>query len=327
MTRIITQPRGVATGYTWRMGRAIAVVILALSLAPIGRAGQTPREQSKQVVIDVVAVDKKGAPVMDMRPDDFQVQIGHFRVPIASVTAVTPSSEERAGRFVVLVLDDIAAPAANIPRVRELAGRFIDKMTPGDRMAVVMLDGAGAVEATDEPGVLRQAIGRYSPHGGFTTRDGLGQQVLDTMSQIARQVMEVPGRRKTIVGIGTGWVFDRPIPNPIVGGRDLRPEWTDAMRAMAYAKTNLYVIDPGGVGTTGAYNGDTGLARETGGHAFINTNDFDGAVDRILAEASNYYVISVPDPPTGHGADLRELEVTTGRRGVTVRARHAIPGS
>lgn len=309
------------------MARAIAVVTLALALGPAGRAAQPPQNPSKQVIIDVVALDKKGAPVTDMRPDDFHVQIGHFRVPIASVTAVTPSSEEHTGRFIVLVLDDIAVLPANIPRVRDLAGRFVDKMAPGDRMAVTMLDGGGALEATDEPAPLRQAIGRYSPHGGFTTRDGLGQEVLDTMSQIARQVMEVPGRRKTIVGIGTGWVFDRPIPNPIVGGRDLRPEWTDAMRAMAYAKANLYVIDPGGVGTTGAYNGDSGLARETGGHAFINTNDFKGAVDRILDEALNYYVIAVPDPPTGHGADLRELEVTTGRRGVTIRARHAIPGS
>lgn len=309
------------------MARALAVLTLGLALAPAGRAVQPPQDSSKQVIFDVVAVDKKGMPVMDMRPGDFQVKIGHFRVPIASVAAVTPSSEEHAGRFVVLLLDDITVQPANISRVRDLAGRFVDKMAPGDRMAVLTLDGGGAIEATDEPAVLRQAISRYGPRGGFTTRDGLGQQVLDTMSQIARQVMEVPGRRKTIVGIGTGWVFDRPIPNPIIGGRDLRPEWTDAMRAMAYAKANLYVIDPGGVGTTGVYNGDSGLARETGGHAFVNTNDFKGAVDRILDEASNYYVITVPDPPTGHGADLRELEVTTARRGVTIHARHAIPGS
>lgn len=309
------------------MARAIAAVSLALALLPAGGAAQAPQDHSKQVVIDVVALDKKGAPVPDMRPEDFDVQIGHFRVPITSVTAVTPSSADQQGRLIVLLLDDITVAPANIPRVRELAGRFIDKLAPGDRMAVVMLDGTGPLEVTDQPAMLRGAIGRYSPRGGFTTRDGLGQQVLGTMSQIARQVMEAPGRRKTIVGIGTGWVFDRPIPNPLAAGRDLRPEWTDAMRAMTYAKANLYVIDPGGVGTTGAYSGDTGFARETGGHAFVNTNDFKGIVDRILGEASNYYVISVPDPPTGRGADLRELEVTTRRRGVTIRARHAIPGS
>lgn len=310
------------------MGRAVAVASLALALIPAGPAAQAPPDQSKQIVIDVTAVDKKGAPVMDMRPGDFDVQIGHFRVPIASVTAVTPSSGDWTGRLIVLVLDDITVAPTNISRVRDIAGRFIDDMAPRDRMAVVMLDGGGGMQTTDEPAVLRGAIERYNTHGGFTTRDGLGQEVLDTMSQIARQVMEAPGRRKIIVGIGSGWVFDRPIPNPILGGgRDLRPEWTDAMRAMTYAKANLYVIDPGGVGTAHAYSGDTGFARETGGHAFVNTNDFKGAVEKILAEAANYYVISVPDPPTGRGADLRELEVTTRRRGVTIRARHAIPGT
>ena len=309
------------------MARIALLASLALALVPAGRQAQPPPDQSKKVVIDVVAVDRKGAPVLDMRPEDFEVRIGHFRVPIESVTAVTPSSADQTGRLIVLVLDDITVAPVNIARVRDVAGRFVDKMAPGDRMAVVMLDSGGGMETTDEAAVLRGAIGRYSPRGGFTTRDGLGQEVLDTISQIARQVMEAPGRRKTIVGIGSGWVFDRPIPNPIVAGRDLRPQWTDAMRAMAYAKANLYVIDPGGVGTTRAYNGDTGFARETGGHAFVNTNDFKGAVDKILAEAANYYVISVPDPPTGHGADLRELEVTTRRRGVTLRARHALPGS
>ena len=51
-----------------------------------------------------------------------------------------------------------------------------------------------------------------------------------------------------------------------------------------------------------------------------------GAVDRIMSEASNYYVISVADPPVRRSADLRELDVRVKRDGVTVRARRAIPG-
>ena len=66
--------------------------------------------------------------------------------------------------------------------------------------------------------------------------------------------MERPGGRKAIVGIGPASLFDTPIPNPIVG-RDLRPEWTEAMRATASAGTHFYVIDPGGVGTLPAFSG------------------------------------------------------------------------
>ena len=309
------------------MLRSLAAAAVFLALVPIGPAAQAPSESSKPVVFDAVALNRAGLPVMDLKPDDFKVRIGHFTVPIESVTVETPASGDQTGRLIVLLLDNITVAPVNIPRVRDVALRFVDKLAPGDRMAVVFLDG-GQMEATDEPAVLRGAIERYNTHRGFTTRDGLGQEVLQTISQVARGVMEAPGRRKTIVGVGSGWVFDRPIPTPMAGAmRDLRPEWTDAMRAMAYAKANLYVIDPGGVGSAGAYSGDIGFARETGGYAFVNTNDFKGSVDRILDEASNYYVIAVPDPPTGRGADLRELEVTTPRRGVTIRARHAIPGS
>ena len=59
--------------------------------------------------------------------------------------------------------------------------------------------------------------------------DTLGRHVLDTLAQIAAQVIEAPGRRKTIVGIGSGWLFDRPLPPP-QAGHDLLPEWVRAMR-------------------------------------------------------------------------------------------------
>jgi hypothetical protein len=98
------------------------------------------------------------------------------------------------------------------------------------------------------------------------------------------------------------------------------------MRATASAGAHFYVIDPAGLGGLPLLNGATGFARETGGHAFLNSNDFSGAADRIMSEASNYYVISIDDPPVRRSADLRELEVRVKREGVTVRARRALLG-
>jgi len=51
------------------------------------------------------------------------------------------------------------------------------------------------------------------------------------------------------------------------------------------------------------------------------------AAERIMREAGSYYVIRVADPPVGRKANLRELDVRVLRRGVTVRARRAIPGA
>jgi hypothetical protein len=86
------------------------------------------------------------------------------------------------------------------------------------------------------------------------------------------------------------------------------------------------VIDPAGVSMARADGGGTGFARETGGLAFIATNDLNGAADRILRDAANYYLLGVGDPPVGRGADLREVDVRVLRKGVTARARKTITG-
>jgi ribosomal protein S11 len=99
------------------------------------------------------------------------------------------------------------------------------------------------------------------------------------------------------------------------------------MRAMALAHVNLYVIDPSGVGRSRTAGGTSGFAGETGGYAFSNTNDLEGAAERVMREAASYYVIEVVDPPVGRKADLRDLDVRALRRGVSIQARRAIPGA
>ena len=65
------------------------------------------------------------------------------------------------------------------------------------------------------------------------------------------------------------------------------------------------------------------LAEETGGFAIVDTNDFEGALKRVDAETSDYYVIgyysSNPDPTRR----TRQLEVKVDRPGVSVQSRRA----
>ena len=276
-------------------------------------------------MIDAVAVDRNGAPVVDLRQDEMEVWIGHFLVPIDSFSAVTPASDDRNARLIVLVLDDMTLPLTELGRARDVARHFVTRMLPGDRMAIVTLDG-GSMETTGDRSRLLRAIDTYNVRAtGVVRIDVLGEHVLKTMGAYARQLAEASEGRKIIVGIGSGWIFDRPIPPP-AAGHDLLPEWVDAMRAMALANVTLYAIDPSGVGARRVDGGDAGFARATGGHAFVSTNDLNGAADRILREASNYYMIGVMAPPVGRDADLRELDVRVKRRGVTVRAREAVSG-
>lgn len=305
-----------------RLGVLVAMVSGTVGLAEMPPQTTSQAAPTANITIHAVAVDREGAPVTDLRQEELEVWIGVYRVPIERLTAVTP--RERAGRTIVLLLDDVVLEPANAPRVTDVGRRFINRMLPGDRMAVAMLDGRVS-ELTEDPSFMRRTLDAYVGGRGALPVDYLGERVLESVSSIARQLAEAPGR-KAIVAIGGAWLFDRPIL-PGTVGRDLRPEWVEAMRAVAFANTNVYVVDPGGVGVGPADTGSAGFARETGGRAFTNTNDFDAPVAQILNEIDNYYAIDVRDPPIFRTSDLRALDVRVKRRGVVVRTRRWIPGS
>ena len=299
--------------------------LVLIALDPVPGLTQAPSERGAgRIHIDAVAVDKNGLPVMDLKPAEVEVWIGHFRVPIESFTVVTPAADP-SGRLTVLMLDDVTMGPQLIPRVREAAKRFVSSMRPGDRMAIVTLDGS-SMESTNDSAKLLRMIDSYAARSaGMMPMDRLGEHVLKNLAALSRQMVEAGGQRKTIVAIGSGWLFDRPIP-PAGIAIDPRKDWIAAMQAMAVANVNLYVIDPRGLGATRADSGANGFARETGGFAFLAQNDLVGAADKIMREAANYYMLGVGDPPVGRGADLREVDVKVLRKGITIRARHLITG-
>lgn len=293
--------------------------MLAALLTALLAFGQTAEGLLR---IDAVAATRDGGPAT-ITAQDVEVWLNGRRLPIESVRAVAPAPDADAGRLFVLLLDDVTIEPAMVLRVRDTAQRFARRMRPGDRVAVLRLSG-GLLEITNDPARVQSRIGAFNQAGGLIPLDRLGAHLLATLAAISRDLGEAPERRKTIVAIGSGWLLDTPIPPPQVAP-DVRLEWTDAVRAMGRTDVAYYVIDPAGVGRT-ATGGSGGFARDSGGHAFINTNDIEGAVDRILRDTETYYEILVKDPPFGRGAPLRELEVRSTRRDVTIRARRWIPG-
>jgi VWFA-related protein len=136
-------------------------------------------------------------------------------------------------------------------------------------------------------------------------------------------------------------------PNPTGSQQAQKEEFGDADLALALARltraanranATIYTVDPRGlVGTPdidepveprqwSAYilkSQDTlrELADETGGIAVVNSNDFDKALKRIDAEASDYYVLGYysanPDPTRR----LRRIEVRVNRPNIDVVSR------
>src|SRR6187401_2560550 len=108
----------------------LPLVLIALGTVP--GFTQAPSERGAgRIHIDAVALDKNGLPVMDLKPAEVEVWIGHFRVPIESFTVVKPAANP-SGRLTVLVLDDVTMALQHIGRVRDAAKRFVTTMRPED---------------------------------------------------------------------------------------------------------------------------------------------------------------------------------------------------
>ena len=306
------------------------LVLTALSFTigaspDLSQAPAAVAEKERLLQLDVVALDRQGNPVSDLRPTDVEVWLEGYRIPLESMTALS-ESDERRRRSIALVLDDMTITPEMVPRMRQAAMRLLERMDPGERISFGLLSGGG-VAMTADVAAIRQRIDRFNARATAPFRaEDLAAQVFSTLTTLAQQVAEAPGHRKTLITIGPAWVFDTPVP-PAGYSRDLQKEWTAALRALASANVAVYVLDPGGVGISRATSGSAGLARDTGGHAFTNTNDLAGAVDRIMREAASYYILRFEDPPFFRTAPLRKVEVRSTRRDVSIRARQLIPGT
>src|SRR3954469_20392188 len=115
----------------------------ASTLIVLAMLGASPPPQQSQVaqrpgrlLIDAVVTDTHGMPVLDVKPSELEVWIVGYRIPIETVTFVTPTPEVPSSRSITILLDDINVDAAVMPRAREAARQFVNRMVPEDRIAL-----------------------------------------------------------------------------------------------------------------------------------------------------------------------------------------------
>jgi len=160
--------------------------------------GQNGKEQKKQdepllrietelVQIDAVVTDKQGKLARDLKRADFELfddgkkqEIAHFAIGTAAqparwlavekkpaekrVADATPV-EIRAGRYVVIAVDDFHLAPENLMIAKRTLQRFInDQMVGGDQVAIATTSGNIGMfqQFTDERDVLERAVNRLS---------------------------------------------------------------------------------------------------------------------------------------------------------------------
>src|SRR3954453_5369638 len=109
--------------FSWRAAFTLTLMRLAVAFIALVVLEASPASQQAPIeprpgrlFIDAVVLDRTNMPVLDVKPSELEVWIVGYRIPIETVTFVTPTSDVPSQRSIVLLLDDINVDPAVVPK-------------------------------------------------------------------------------------------------------------------------------------------------------------------------------------------------------------------
>ena len=294
--------------------RVVLVLVALLSGALTASQGRQPLADIDLVEIDAAVVDARGRPIPGLAQDDFSIREDGKPVAISTFTEVsgpTPNDPDSA-RTIVLLLDDAGVPPTGTPSIQTIARAFLASASSIDDVAVVRLH-----ERADEPfgdritgeSRVQGYRGGASPVVSWST----AAEVLERMAGISRLVAANASKRKVIVCVGSPFICD--VQEPLSSDpRRFFSGWTSAVVEAAKANVAVYALIPGRAPLrTG------GLPDSTGGEVLASGYDVGPAIDRILRDAANFYVLGYW--PVSAPRAVHRVDVKVSRHGARVHAR------
>jgi VWFA-related protein len=388
---------------------AMLMVALPLSSLPAQtsspqsqkKTGFTFRVQSELVLVNVVARDKQGNLVQDLKREDFTLledgkpqQISSFdyeNLDIALVAAAggpaqqtlneqqaqpkplfTRQDAEQAlnnKRVIVLFFDLTSMQPDEMQRAVDAAKKYVqDKMTPADMIAVVSLASSLRLDLdfTPDRAQLLKVLNRFTQFEGQGMDNGAtgdtdiveengdaytpdqseyNQFNTDRKLQALQSVCQVLSsfnQKKSLIYFSSG-MTQTGIENEAA----LRAAINTAVRSNVAIYTmdarGLEAMPPGGSASTGSLRGNvmyTGaavqnqydknfasqetlvtLAGDTGGKAFLDTNDLGQVFDRVQKDTSIYYVLGYKSNNPMRDGGYRHIQVKVNRPGLKLEFR------
>ncbi|MEO6221877.1 MAG: VWA domain-containing protein [Vicinamibacterales bacterium] len=163
---------------------ALALAVTGLSVGAQETPQRPPvfRSATELVEIDVVVIDKAGQKVHGLTKDDFilkdrkraqtietftEVQREIERatelppLPAETRVDVATNTSAKAGRLVVLVLDDLHVWRGRADTVRDIARKVITDLGPESSMALIQTGGEHGVEVTEDRSRLLAAVEKF----------------------------------------------------------------------------------------------------------------------------------------------------------------------
>ena len=352
------------------------------------------------VLVNVVARDKQGRPVQDLKKEDFTLledgkpqQIASFdyeNVDVVSAAAsagpaqqtvneqpapakpiLTQKDAEEAlnnKRVIVLFFDLTSMQPDEMQRAADAAKKYVQtKMTAADMIAVVSLasslrldqdftadrtrllkilnrftqsEGQGMDNGATDTDIVEENGDAYTPdqseYNQFNTDRKL--QALQSVCQVLSKF----NQKKSMIYFSSG-MTQTGIENEAA----LRAAINTAVRANVAIYTmdarGLEAMPPGGSASTGSLRGTamyTGaavqnqldknfasqetlvtLAGDTGGKAFLDTNDLGQVFDRVQKDTSVYYVLGYKSNNPLRDGHYRHIQVKVNRSGINLEFR------
>ena len=285
--------------FTLALSIAAALAIIAgPSFRAYAQAGDRER------TLFVSALDEKGEPVTALAPDDVIVREDGARREVLRISRATEPID------IALLVDNSASAEDAITHMRDALRRFIAKMA-ADKNAIALIALADRptilVDYTSDQKRLEQGIGRLFPMSMS------GMTLLDAIVEVSRGLARRETPRVAIV----------PVVND---GVEFTNRYSrDVIDALKMASAPLHAVTVGSFGITGddasrerAFVLDSGT-RDSGGQrvTLLSPMGLPSALDKLARELSSQHKVVYGRPQSLIPPE--KLEITSARRGVTVR--------
>jgi VWFA-related protein len=180
---------------------------------------------------------------------------------------------------------------------------------------------------------------------------------LDAMSQLARYLSSIPGRKNLIWFSGSFPISILPdttgtLTDPFAATADSEEEFRNTINLLARSQVAVYPIDARGLFSSQVFNAATSrnysgsparmqqdldkfstdttsehstmqeMADATGGHAFYNTNGLSQAVMSAITDGSNFYTLTYTPTNSESNGKFRKIKVQLARQGINLAYRH-----
>jgi VWFA-related protein len=282
----------------------VTTLLMASSFSPSATAQRDRRERT----LFVGAVNESGEPVEGLGPDAFVVKEDGTRREVLRVSPATEPMD------VALLVDNSTAAADEITFLRSSLSKFVQRMAPGNKIAVITLADRPTirVEYTDDAVQLNKAVSSLfsTPQSGTTLLDG----IFETVNGLRRR--ETSPRAVVVPVVTDGVEFTthyfRDIVNTLVKNRvalhivTIGPFYHDEEHG---TRERSFLLDTG--------------PRESGGQriSLLSAHGLDGAMEKLAKELRSQYKVVYSRPESLIPPD--KVTVSAGKPGVTVRGAEA----